>query len=190
MDATADPSTTDTTPAIAGWMLVADQRVADVDPLLRRFGQVHRYPIDASAADAFGPGQPCFLVRTDRAKVIGLWAIGEVVAPSLAIDPEVDHPARGRVGALDADGWQCYAEVELLPLQKPIALAKLVAEEPLASSPFASATHEGAPQPLTARQVRAVEAFDFWIDEPSDEQRRALDALLDHEERELGIGAD
>lgn len=175
----------------AGWLLVADQRVLDIDPMLRRFGQVYRYPISASGAEP-APGAPCFLLRTDRSKVIGLWAIGEVVAPCLSIDPSVEHPAAGRAGDLDADGGQRYAEVELLPLQKPIAMAKLTAEGPLAEGTLERAAQadprtEG-PVALSTREVRAIEALDFWIEEPTDEQRRALDDLLAREEQELGIG--
>ena len=170
-----DPAPTDATalatPAPAGWLLVADQGVLDIDPMIEHTGQVYRYPIglDDRAAE-LGPGQPCFLLRTDRSKVIGLWAVGEVVGPSAPLD-----------GGDDADGPRWCAEVELLPLEKPIARTKLVVDAVLAASPVADATFADSPAPLDRRQVRALESFDVWMVDPRPDQQEALDALLDAE---------
>ena len=72
--------------ATAGWLLVADHTVLDIDPMVEAVGQVYRYPVaDAERAAAMRPGQPCFLLRTDRAKVVGLWAVGEVVGESVVL---------------------------------------------------------------------------------------------------------
>lgn len=168
-----------THPAPAGWVIRADRSVLDVGPLLERFGMVHRYPIARSAeADAMRPGQPCVLFRTDRAGVVGIWAIGEVVGPSAPIPAAFEHPAAGRAGDLDEHGGQLYAELELLPLAKPISVDKLQADATLAASRMLADPPTVNPVPLERAELRAIEALEFWIDEPSDEQRAALDAQL------------
>ena len=168
-----------------GWILHADPAVLDVAPVIERFGQVYRYPIgDGDRARAMGPGQPCFLLRTDRSKVIGIWGIGEVVAPCVAIAVDDDHPASGRAEPLDEDGDQLYAEVDLVPLEKPLALTKLLEDKALAASELASLPDGVNPLLLTRAQVRAIESFDFWLTEPTDDQRRALDEILEAEEIE------
>lgn len=172
-DATAPP---------AGWVLVADRRVLDVGPLLERFGLVHRYPIPRSdAADLMAPGQPCFLVRRDPAFVMGIWAVGEVVGPCAPIPGDFSHPASGRAGDLDADGGQLYAEVELLALEKPISLDALRTDDVLARS-GALADDATNPVALTRAELRAIEAHELWLTEPTDEQRAALDAQLARED--------
>jgi hypothetical protein len=126
---------------------------------------------DADRAGTMAPGQPCFLVRTDRSKVIGLWAVGEVVGPSAPL-------------AGSGDGPQWCAEVELLPLEKAIARTKLVAHDVLAGGAVATASFADTPVPLSRREVRALESFDFWMVDPRPDQQAALDALLEAEERD------
>jgi hypothetical protein len=153
----------------AGWLLVADHTVLDIDPMIEAVGQVYRYPVaDAERARAMEPGQPCFLLRTDRSKVIGLWAVGEVVGESapLADDPE------GR--------WA--AELELLPLEKAIARTKLVDHKALAGGPVAEAGFADTPVALERREVRAFETFDFFLVDPRPDQLDVLDALLADED--------
>jgi hypothetical protein len=105
--------------APAGWLLVADHRVLDIDPMIEAVGQVYRYPVaDPERAAAMQPGQPCFLLRTDTSKVIGLWAVGEVVGEAAPL-------AEGSEGVGD-DAPRWAAEVELLPLEKAIARKKLL----------------------------------------------------------------
>lgn len=166
----------DRSPAPAGWLLVADQRVLDIDPMIEAVGQVYRYPVaDAVRAAAMEPGQPCFLLRTDRSKVVGLWAVGEVVGESAPL-------ADGSEGAGDGESrWA--AEVELLPLEKAIARTKLLGHKVLATGTVADAAFADTPVPLLRREVRALETFDFFLVEPRPDQRDALDALLDAEER-------
>jgi hypothetical protein len=167
-DAETDPSPA----APAGWLLVADHTVLDIDPMIEAVGQVYRYPVaDAERAQAMAAGQPCFLLRTDRSKVIGLWAVGEVVGDSAPL-------AEGTDGAGDADEPRWAAEVELLPLEKAIALTKLVDHKVLAASPVARATFADSPVPLGRREVRAFETFDFFLVDPRPDQLDVLDGLL------------
>lgn len=177
-----DPSPTSAPPA--GWLLRVDRSVLDVGATLAEHGQLYRCPIaPGPTADALAPGQPCFLARTDRNGVVGLWAVGEVVAPVLHL------PAGTPVlpAEVDADpaAARCYAEVELLPLAKPIAASKLAEDEALAGSPLTETEGDVGPWPLTGAHVRAIEALEFWIDPPTDEQRAALDALLAAEDELL-----
>lgn len=162
--------------APAGWLLVADHTVLDIDPMLDAVGQVYRYPVaDAERAQAMEPGQPCFLLRTDRSKVIGLWAVGEVVGESAPLD---DDP-EGR--------WA--AELELLPLEKAIARAKLIDHKALATGPVAAATFADTPVALERREVRAFETFDFFLVDPRPDQLDALDDLLAAEDASSDPGA-
>lgn len=164
---------------IAGWGVRADRRVLDVGPLLERFGLVHRYPIARSAgAAAVVPGQPCYLLRTDPAFVMGIWAVGEVVGPCAPIPASFEHPAAGRAGDLDDEGGQLYLEVELLGLEKPIAVDALRADPTLAASALLAEPAPANPIALTRAELRALEAQDLWLVEPSDEQRAALDEQL------------
>lgn len=169
----------------------------DLDGLLERFGQVHRVPVrPGDRADALAPGTPCFLVRTDRHRVVGLWAVGEVVAPALSVPAGTPAlPAEEPLGLVDVQVARTYAEVELLPIAKPIALDALLADARLARSELGDRgadLDEGDPLRLRAAELRAIEEIDLWIDEPDDEQRRALDDLLAAEDPildQLGIGA-
>ena len=169
--------------APAGWLLIADQRVLDIDPMIEAVGQVYRYPVaDAARAAAMTPGQPCFLLRTDRSKVVGLWAVGEVVGDAAPLEESSDE------AGVDGGTARWAAEVELLPLEKAIARTKLTAHRALAEGPVATATFADTPVPLDRRQVRAFETFDFFLVDPRPDQRDALDVLLDAEESAAGPG--
>lgn len=172
---TDDDHDDDRSPSPAGWLLVADHRVLDIDPMIEAVGQVYRYPVaDAERAATMEPGQPCFLFRTDTAKAIGLWAVGEVVGESAPL-------AEGTDGAGDGEPrWA--AEVELLPLEKAIGRKKLLEHKVLAASALADAAFAHTPIPLGRRDLRALETFDFFLVEPRPDQRDALDALLDAED--------
>lgn len=165
----------------AGWALRTSRAAIDLDGLLDRFGQLHRIPIEAGpAASELAAGTPCFLVRTDRDRVVGLWAVGEVVAPTLALPAGTPLlPAEEPLGAIDPATARTYAEVELLPLAKPIPLEVLLGDARLGRSELADAA-DGTERPLRLRsgEVRALESIEWWIDEPDDEQRRDLDRLL------------
>ena len=176
----ADRTDRDETP-FGAWVLRVSGDEIDVDAVLDRFGQVYRVPITPSErADQLDAGQPCVLIRTDRSKVVGIWAIGEVVAACLAVPAGTDLlPAEVPLGpTVTSDRDRCYAEVELLPLAKPISLDKVRADDVLARSEVITAADLADPLVLTPAEVRAVEAFEFWIEPPSDEQRSALDRLL------------
>lgn len=176
-DATAPP---------AGWLLREHQDRLDVTAVLERFGQVYRYPVpDGPHLDPVAPGQRCVLVRTNRSRVVGLWAIGEVVAPVLRLPDDLDHPAAPVAGhGLAVDGRVAYLEVELLPFAKPLALDRLLGEGALADGALGRDLDgdDPDPWPLTRAEVRAIESQDFWIDAPDDAQRAELDRLLAAEE--------
>lgn len=165
-------------------MLHAGSSVLAIDALIERFGQLHRIPIAASAAAVeLEPGQPCFFVRTDRSRVVGLFAVGEIVAPALDLPAGTPLlPAEEPLATATVDAGRTYAEVELLPIAKVVALDALLADEHLERSALSQVARapEGPCEPLalTTSEVRALEAIEFWIDEPADEQRRALDRLL------------
>src|SRR4051812_22851304 len=87
--------------AFGAWGLGVGSADLDVEGALDRFGQVYRCPITPSErAEQMGPGQPCVLVRTDRSKVMGIWAVGEVVAPTLSL-PAGTRVLPGEVGLTD-----------------------------------------------------------------------------------------
>lgn len=174
----------DPTEPAAGWVLRTSSAALDLDAVLERFGQLHRIPIAAGArADALAPGTPCFLVRTDRNRVVGLWGIGEIVAPSLSLPAGTPLlPAEEPLGAvIDPAEARTYAEVELLALAKPVPLDALLADAHLERSELGASGRDRAPdEPLRLRaaEVRSIEALELWLEEPDDEQRRALDRLL------------
>lgn len=183
-----EPAPTDTDrhdtddPAPRGWVLRASGESLDIDALLARFGQVHRVPVpEGSELD---PGSPCFLLRTDRNRVVGLWAVGEVVASVLHLPPgtpllPAEEPLGPAAGNVDAAVGRTYAEVELLPLAKPIPVDALLDDARLARSALATwSDGELAPLPLLAKHVRALESVEWWIEAPTDEQRAELDRLL------------
>jgi hypothetical protein len=135
------------------------------------------------------PGQPCILLSLDRSRVAGLWAIGEVVAEPLDLPADLAWtPAERPLLAEPTPSCgrpRRWAEVELLPLDKPLSFEALAKVPGLAGTVLADPRSlPGAPGPvaLTAAQVRAIESLDTWLEEPSDEQRIALDQLLLAEE--------
>ena len=115
-----------------------------------------------------------------------LWAVGEVVAPTLALPPKTNLlPGELPLGpAVRSEQHRHYAEVELFPIAKPVPIAKLLEDERLEGSELAnwqSASSHTA-LALSAQQVRAIEAFEWWIEEPSEDQRAELDQLLADED--------
>lgn len=167
--------TDDGTP-VGGWVLRGDRSVFDIGPMIERFGQVYRYPVDpGERADLMAAGQPCFLYLTDTSRVVGLWGVGEVVAPVLPVAGDGTHQ-----GGTD----ELLAEVEMLLLQKPIPADKLRADPVLAASELFTAPGRPNPLVLEPAAVRAIEGFDFDLIVPTDEQVERLDALLAAEEGE------
>lgn len=172
----------------AGWLAWEGADTAAVDAMLARFGQVYRLALpDGPPRPAPAPGQPCFLVRTDRSRVVGIWAVGEVVAPCLTVPAGTPPlPAEPELGPAGSDAERCYAEVELFPLAKPLALDRLRSAPPLADGALADPGPRPVLRALDRAQVRAVEGMEFWIEAPDDDQRRALDDLLAAEDAALG----
>ena len=159
---------------IGGWVLRADPETFDVGPMLEEFGQVFRYPLPPSdRIHDMAPGQPCFLFLADTSRVVGIWAVGEVVAPTFIAPVDPDDPGAGE---------QAFAEVELLPLEKAIALGKLQAHAAFAGGELVSSPDQANPVLLRPDEVRAIEEFDFTIIEPSDEQLARLEEVLGDDE--------
>lgn len=178
---------TDPAPDPAGWALLADRTTPGVAASLERFGSIYRHPLPDGGPVPQGmrPGLPCVLLSLDRSRVAGLWAIGEVVADPLTLPAGFPWTPAERP-LLPADAPEVpparrWAEVELLPLDKPMPFEALASARDLAGSalvdPRALPPVPG-PVPLTAAHVRAIESLDTWLDEPTDAQRRALDDLL------------
>jgi len=165
-----EPLTTAAGTPIGGWVLRADPEVFDVLPMIEEYGQVFRYPIEVNDRTALmDSGQPCFLFLGDTSKVVGIWAVGEVVAPVFSVPVDPDDPDAGE---------QLFAEVELLPLVKPIALAKLRADPAIASSELVTAPDQPNPLVLEPAAVRAVEAHDFDFVAPTDDQLARMEEVL------------
>jgi hypothetical protein len=170
----------------AGWLLVGGRDQLDTSAMLARHGTVYRWPIaevDAPRAAAMSPGQPCFLYLTDRSRTVGLWAVGSVVAPVLALPagtPLLPGEAALEPEPIPAQA-RLWAEVELLALDKPIPRDTLMARRVLAEGPLEST---GSPSLVTLRpaEVSALESFDFWLVDPDEHQRAHLDALLGAED--------
>lgn len=166
----SDPARTDDGKPIGGWVLRAEPGGFDVAGTLAEFGQVFRFPLDPSArAHLLDAGQPCFLYSADTSKVVGIWAIGEVVAPTTLIELE------------SADGTtqeQLYAEVELLPLAKPISVDTLAQHKVLAQGELLTVPGQANPIVLRPEEVRAIEEFDFDFTEPTDEQIARVEEVL------------
>ncbi|QXC59156.1 hypothetical protein KSP35_12110 [Aquihabitans sp. G128] len=178
------PRTEDGKP-IGGWVLRADPAVFDVASMLQEYGQVFRHPVTPGPrADLMDAGQPCFLFQSDTSKVVGIWAVGEVVAPCFAapVDPE------------DSDaGEQLFAELELLPLEKAIAFGKIKDHKVLAQGELVGSPDQANPVVLRPEEVRALEEFDFAFVPPTLEQIEALQEALGEEETGLIfqlVGAD
>ncbi len=164
------PVTTDGEP-IGGWVLRAEPGGFDVAGTLAEFGQVFRFPLDANdRTEAMDAGQPCFLYSADSSKVVGIWAIGEVVAPATLVDVGEGDGATA--------GSQLYAEVELLPLVKPLAVDKLRKHPVLAGSELLATPDPANPVVLRPEEVRAIEELDFDFAEPTEEQLARLDEVL------------
>ncbi len=162
---------------VAGWVLRADRAVFDVGAMIEEYGQVFRHPVAAGPrADEMAPGQPCFLFVTDTSRVVGIGAIGEVVAPVLVAPVDLDDPEGAQ---------QSYAEVELLPLEKAIPLAKLRDHPVLGSSELVTGTDLPNPLALSSEEVRAIEGFEFSLLEPTEEQAARLEEVLGEEETGL-----
>ncbi|CAN5811524.1 hypothetical protein BH10ACT1_BH10ACT1_27740 [soil metagenome] len=170
------PRTEDGKP-IGGWALRADPAVFDVDSMLSEFGQVFRHPVDPGArADLMGPGQPCFLFQSDTSKVVGIWAVGEVVATCFAAPLDPDDPDAGE---------QLFAELELLPLEKAIPFAKIKEHKVLSQGELVTAPEQSNPIVLRPEEVRALEEFDFAFVPPTLEQIEALQDALGEEDTGL-----
>ncbi len=130
------------------------------------------------------PGQPCFLFVTDTSRVVGIGAIGEVVAPVLVAPVDIDDPESAE---------QSYAEVELLPLEKAIPLTKLRDHPVLGASEIVTGAELPNPLALSIEEVRAIESFEFSFVEPTEEQAARLEEALGAEETGLIfqlVGAD
>lgn len=176
---------------VGGWVLRAARAAVAFDAMVERFGQVFRARVEPSGlVDLLAPGQPCFLLLTDRSRVIGLWAIGEVVAPPLELT--TDRSGLGLVAGR-------YAEVEMLALAKPLPLDRLVAHAALGQSALAAALPAPAPTPaspatgpgaevlaLAPAEVRALESFDFELVAPTADQADRLDRVFAAEDAAAG----
>jgi len=156
-----------------------------VAPMLEEFGQVFRFPVDPGPrADQMDAGQPCFLFRSETSKVVGIWAVGEVVATCFAAPIDPEDPAAGD---------QLYAEVELLPLEKGVSIDKIKAHKVLAQGELATAAGQANPLVLRPEEVRALEEFDFAFVPPTLEQIEALQEAIGEEDTGLIfqlVGAD
>lgn len=159
---------------LGGWVLRGDRSTFDVMPMVERYGQVYRYPVEpGDRADLMAPGQPCFLYLTDTSRVVGVWGVGEVVAPVLLVPDDPTSP----------DGAaKLMAEVEILFLAKPIPDSKLRGDSALANSEIFSKPDQPNPLVLEPKAVRAIEGFEFELVAPTEEQAERLDALLAAEE--------
>lgn len=153
------------------WVVVEDP-AADLDAMLAEVGLVYRLPVPAGPrADRLRPGDPCFLYRTNRSRVVGIWAVGEVVGATS------DLPVSPRHRGSADDRARRYTEVELLPLRKPIPLERLRGDRVLDESELVVQPPE-SPWMLTRAERRALEAQDFELVDPTPDQVAALDALL------------
>jgi len=170
------PLTTDG--PIAGWVLRAEPGGFDVAATLAEFGQVFRFPLDANdRTEAMDAGQPCFLYSADTSKVVGIWAIGEVVAPATRVDLGADDGDDTETDE-KAAAAQLYAEVELLPLVKPLSVDKLRKHPVLAESEVLGTPGPANPFVLRPEEVRAIEEQDFDFAEPTEAQLARLDEVL------------
>ncbi|HEX2575905.1 MAG TPA: hypothetical protein VHK88_06110 [Aquihabitans sp.] len=171
--------TEDGTP-IGGWVLRADPGGFDVAGTLAEYGQVFRFPLEPSdRSELMDAGQPCFLWSGDRSRVVGLWAIGEVVGPTTLV--ELDAGPDGEDGSRLFLS-ELYAEVELLPLVKPLSADKLRADKVLAGSELFTEPDRPNPVVLRPEEVRAIEGFDFDFAEPTEEQLARVDEVLGHDD--------
>lgn len=162
--------------SIGGWVLRGDPGGFDVAGTLATFGRVFRFPLEANErTELMDAGQPCFLYSGDTSKVVGIWAIGEVVAPTTLVELDADDGAGGGAEVVSS---QLYAEVELLPLVKPLAVDQLRKHPVLAESQLLTSSDAANPLVLRPEEVRAIEELDFAFAEPTEEQLARLDEVL------------
>lgn len=164
----------------AAWLLTDDGTDGLVAASLARYGSIYRVALDPDGDEAPRSGDPVVLLSVDRSRVVGLWAVGQAVAEPLR-RPAGSVVLPGEPDGCDGAHARTYAEVELLPVAKPIPMAELRALAALA--PALSAPARCAP--LSRAQRHAVEGLELWLEEPSDEQRLALDAVLAAEDEAL-----
>ncbi len=170
----SDRARTDDGKPIGGWVLRAEPGTFDVAATLAEYGQVFRFPVEANdRTDLLDAGQPCFLFASDTSKVVGIWAIGEVVAPPTLVELE---------GPDGTETAQLYAEVELLPLTKPISVDKLAKHKVLAQGELLTAPDRANPIVLRPEEVRAIEEFEFEFLEPTEEQIARVEEVLGQED--------
>lgn len=173
----------------AAWAVLVDRDGLDLEAMAARYGAVYRVPLPVdSPHEQVAPGQPCVLYRTDRSRTVGIWAIGEAVAPALVLgegDPLLPGEADLAPPGASAPP-RCYAEVELALLDKPLARDRLAGDPALSSAALLATSATRGLVPLEAAELRAIEAFDFWLVEPDDDQRDRLDRLLAAEDALLG----
>lgn len=151
-------------------MLRADPGTFDVISALARYGQVFRFPIPRTErAEQMAPGQPCYLFSAATSRVVGVWGVGEVVGPVLELSDT--HAAEV--------GEPLLAEVEILALTKPIAVDKLRAHRVLSRGELLTVPEQPNPVVLRPEELRALEEFEFEIEEPTEDQRDLVDAALE-----------
>ncbi|MCB0978553.1 MAG: hypothetical protein KDB02_13945, partial [Acidimicrobiales bacterium] len=182
----ADAPTTEDGRTIGGWVLKSAD-AASVIADLKEFGQVFRFPVPPGPrTDLLDAGQPCFLYVAEpgNPKVKpGIWAVGEVVGPvTVAM---VDETESSATDGPSADAERLFAEVELLPLQTRITLGELNDHRVLVDSELIDRPDQPNPVVLLPREVRALEEWDFALVEPTEEQVRRLDEVLDEDDAGL-----
>ncbi|HEY4377448.1 MAG TPA: hypothetical protein VGM93_09825, partial [Acidimicrobiales bacterium] len=166
---------TDDGKPIAGWVLRADPAVFDVDAMISEYGQVYRFPVAAGPrAHLMDAGQPCFLFA-GAGGGRGIYAVGEVVAPTTTITLDGTLPD----GTVEEE-VQLYAEVELLPIEPPMRVAEMESHRVLSKGELLTNPGQDNPIVLRPEEVRALEEFEFFVIEPTDDQvARLQDVLAD-----------
>ncbi|HEY4377538.1 MAG TPA: hypothetical protein VGM93_10275, partial [Acidimicrobiales bacterium] len=105
----------------------------------------------------------------------GIYAVGEVVAPTTTITLDGTLPD----GTVDEE-VQLYAEVELLPIEPPMRVAEMEAHRVLSKGELLTDPGQDNPIVLRPEEVRALEEFEFFVIEPTDDQvARLQDVLAD-----------
>lgn len=151
-------------------MLRADPGTLDVAAAFARYGQVFRFPLPAGErAEQMAAGQPCYLFSAATSRVVGVWGVGEVVGPVLELTDAqaavVGHPL--------------LAEVEVLALAKPITVDRLRDHRVLGQGELLRETDRPNPVVLRPEELRALEAFEFEIVPPTEDQRALVETALD-----------
>lgn len=182
----ADAPMTDDGRPIAGWVLKS-ANAASIIADLKEFGQVFRFPVPAGPrTDQLDAGQPCFLYVGEPGNPDvkpGIWAVGEVVGPA-TIGAVSETESSATDGVTDEDE-RLFAEVELLPLQTRITLGELNDHRILVDSELIDRPDQPNPIVLRAREVRALEEWDFALVEPTEDQLARLDEVLDEDDAGL-----